>query len=186
MDENEDFGIGGSGWFSPKGLSEAGGLSQEEAPDSGDIAKTRLAKNLDLQKQIRSQHALANDAVAHGMGTNAAQRWSGTPAIGLGMFKRRDPIFAVSGIGRTGEPRFSRRIDAGTTMATPPSGLIGGRALDNASRGIYGADGRPTAFAPKRDWDRMFAPKTNSAAPLVARNLGTQSAQSFDQTRDIA
>lgn len=154
MDEEDDM----TGWYNPPD-NEAGGLApMEGAADSGDISKTRLAKNASLQARIRAQHALANDAISQGMGANASQRWSGTPAIGLAMFKRRDPIFAVSGVDRNGDPRVRRRIDASTHMATPPSGLIGGKALENASRGIYGKGGRPTAFTPKQEWDGMFEP----------------------------
>lgn len=171
-----------TGWYNPPSDNEAGGLTPNDDL-AGDISTTRLARNAQLQSRIKSMHALANDSIAQGMGANAQQRWSGTPAIGLGMFKRRDPIFAVSNTNWRDGGHLRRRIDASTHMATPPSGLIGGQALTNASRGIYGADGRPTAFTPKQEWDRMFKPNVK---PMPSRDLGTQTAQNYDELQNLA
>jgi hypothetical protein len=90
-------------------------------------------------------------------GQNAAQRWSGTPAIGLSIFKPRSPIYGTDLKGRT-----RQRIDGSTHIATPPDGLIGGRALESASRG-----GPVTSLTPENQWRGLFP-----ASPHVTLNGG--------------
>lgn len=174
-DEQLASGLDGASDFADQSQSEAGGLAPAQDAGTGDISNTRLANNLAMQKRVQEQHALANDAIAQGMGANAAQRWSGTPAVGLGMFKRADPIFAVSGLGRSAY--VSRRIGGPTHMAAPPVGLIGGQALENSSRGIYGSGGRPTAFTPKQTWNVMFKPAATAAPAKTTTPIFTQSVQ---------
>ncbi len=141
-----------------------GGMEAEDDPRS---------KAADTHRDLYDQATNAGAAAYQSNGGNAAQRWAGTKSVGLSMFNRREPIYAIRqqpGDGRHGGGGlgYRKQIDASTRLATPPSGLIGGNALANQSRG-YDASGMGSSLTPRAEWDDMFKPVGGSAGPSGAR-----------------
>lgn len=130
----------------------AGGIGDEGIGNEFDTPQFRK----DTVSHFDQLHEMAANAGAQAMGANAAQRWAGTPSIGLSLFKRREPVFGFTGANRHGQPEIRKRIDASTHMAEPPSGLVGGQALVNQQRGVVDKSGRPSAFTPTEEWGSMF------------------------------
>jgi hypothetical protein len=95
---------------------------------------------------LNSLQDRALSAGASPYGQNAAQRWSGTPAIGLSIFKPRSPVY-----GPTARGGIRQRIDGSTHFATPPEGVIGGRALQSVLSG-----GPASSLTPQDQWDTAF------------------------------
>lgn len=121
--------------------NEAGGIVSD-APEGTDLQMEQMSYYDKLLQRL-------SDAQAATYGQNAAQRWSGTPAVGFAATRREQPVYRYDWRGRP-----IQMIEAGTRFAEPPQGLIGGKAFENQQR--YGV---ASSFTPTNEWEAQFKPQ---------------------------
>lgn len=174
-------------------VSTGGGLFGDEeeetsAPSfgaSGGGLVNEQDRNLNPRQQALNAYSVlqkrASDSAQSAYGGNAAQRWGGTPAIGLGIFKARNPIIGFGGYDRQGEMKFRKRIDASTRMANPPEGLVSGRALQAQEHGITGMG---ASLTPNDQWRALFPRYATppSRPDLPGTRVGTSGVVTTGQT----
>jgi hypothetical protein len=147
-------GIGDDSQFGGDSRSTApeytgGGAEAEQEPDTGGMDEETQYLN---ELNWRRQQVL--DAGMSAYGPDPQKRWGGTAAIGLGIFQGhrqdRQPSF-----DRRGRVRGFRTAP-GAPMATPPEGLIGGKALENAAKGVDVSNPFTAGLTPESDWRAKF------------------------------
>ena len=150
-------------WNKPWQEVTAGGFGADEQQQPISAASSAANAFGQLHSQIAS---IGQNASARLYGANAAQRWMGTPVAGLSFFSQpRQPIFGINRVTPGGNVIYGQRINAHTHMATPPQGLIGGRALENMMN--FGVN---SPFTPPQAWQSQFTPQIQipRAAPATS------------------
>ena len=141
-----------------------GGIGDSEGEDKDQMLSPEEAH----QKRMNEIEDRMNDTAASVYGQNAAQRWQGTPAVGLSIFQHRTD--RTPDFDRQGNIR-AYRTAPGAPMATPPEGLIGGRVMENMQRAVDVSNPFNASLTPRKDWQAMFTPKSGpSAAPFTAQS----------------
>lgn len=164
--------------------STAGGLDSDEEVDSpgatpttfggfgssedyGDAADdSKKQGTVDYLTQLQERAA---QSATGAYGQNAAQRWSGTPAIGLSLFAGH-PAPNIAMTTRSGRPYYTKRSQPGAPQAQPPEGLISGKAIANQQHG-FDVSGLGGSLTPNADWNKMF-PRTSPAPSAAAPSPG--------------
>jgi hypothetical protein len=155
----------------------AGGLTSPDSvvPDWADNGMNKLQMLHGIFEQIQAVGTQA-------YGTNAAQRWSGTSAVGLSMFKGMSPATHSAPIYKDvpqagGGFRPTQQIDGSTHMAHPPEGLIGGKAMENMMSGKG-----TSSLTPEAEWTAKFGAKGANGVRTPGGNGGGMSNTDWQKT----
>ena len=136
----------------------AGADEGEQAPENDD-AQAAADK---INEELHARYTAAHQAI---FGQDPEKKWDGTPSIGLSMFsghrQDRQPSYTAKGYQR------GFRTAPGAPMAHPPEGLIGGKALENASKGVSVSNPFNAGLTPESDWRGTFGPKPEGRVHLT-------------------